>query len=383
MTAPLNVFWYLTAPDGEAPWTPSGARAINYRYLQQLARGYDHLGFTGALFATGAHDVWVLGSSLLPFTEDLNFLLAIHPGLIQPTLLAKMAATFQEFSKGRLLLNIVSGDAKMLGAYGMKIPHDERYQMADEYLTIFKRLFAGETVSYEGKYFSVEGAKLALPAGKSIAIPPLWFGGSSEAAIEVAAKHVDTYLSWGETPDEIEKRVQLVNARAQHYGRTLNHGVRLYVILRDTDEAAWAEVDRLLGLMDDEAIAANKRFVGGSDSVGQQRMTALHGGQRPARARDLEIAPNLWSGLGLVRPGPGTAIVGSPETVVKTLNDYAARGINTFILSGMPLLEESYRFAEKVLPQLNVRRQEVETQTFTWSNLFDRDLSAFKETEKL
>ncbi|WP_087687576.1 LLM class flavin-dependent oxidoreductase [Pandoraea sp. PE-S2R-1] len=371
----MNVYWYLTAPDGHAPWTTDGARTINYRYLQQLARGYDHLGFTGALFATGAHDVWVLGSSLLPYTEDMNFLLAIHPGLIQPTLLAKMAATFQEFSKGRLLLNVVSGDAKMLGAYGMKIPHDERYLMADEYLTIFKRLFAGETVTYEGKYFSVDGAKLALPAGKSIPIPPLWFGGSSEPAIEVAAKHVDTYLSWGETPDEIEQRVKHVNARAAHYGRRLSHGVRLYVILRDTDDAAWAEADRLLSLMDDDAIAANQRFVGGSDSVGQRRMSALHQGKRPARARDLEIAPNLWSGLGLVRPGPGTAIVGSPATVIKTLNDYASRGIETFILSGMPLLEESYRFAEQVLPHLPVRRREVAEKTFTWSTLFDRDPS--------
>src|SRR6266702_1291508 len=110
----MNVFWYLTAPDGRAPWSANGARALDYRYMQQLARGYDHLGFTGALFATGAHDVWVLGSSLVPYTDDMNFLLAIHPGLIQPTLLAKMAATFQEFSKGRLLLNIVSCDAKLL-----------------------------------------------------------------------------------------------------------------------------------------------------------------------------------------------------------------------------------------------------------------------------
>ena len=379
----MNVFWYLTAPDGNAPWTTSGARPINYRYLQQLGRGYDHLGFTGALFATGAHDVWVLGSSLIPYTDDLNFLLAIHPGLIQPTLLAKMAATFQEFSKGRLLLNIVSGDAKMLGAYGMTIPHDERYIMADEYLTIFKRLFAGESVTYQGKYFSVEGAKLAMPAGDTIRIPPLWFGGSSDPAIDVAARHVDTYLSWGETPDEIGLRVQKVNERAAAYQRTLEHGVRLYVILRDTDEEAWREADRLLSLMGDDAIAANQRFVGNSDSVGQQRMSALHGGKRPRHARDLEIAPNLWSGLGLVRPGPGTAIVGSPETVVATLNEYRARGINTFILSGMPLLEEAYRFAEKVLPHLPVHREIQETKTFTWSTLFDRDLSQFNPNNKV
>lgn len=372
----MNVFWYLTAPDGHAPWTKVGARPLNYPYMQQLARGYDHLGFTGALFATGAHDVWALGSSLIPYTDDLNFLLAIHPGMIQPTLLAKMAATFQEFSKGRLLLNIVSGDAKTLGAYGMKMPHDERYAMADEYLTLFKRLFTGESVTFEGRYFSVEGAKLALPVGDTIKIPPLWFGGSSDAAIEVAAKHVDTYLSWGETPDEIGLRVKRVNERAAAYDRTLGHGVRLYVILRDTDEEAWAEADKLLNLMDDDAIAANKRFLSNSDSVGQQRMSELHQGKRPKYARELEIAPNLWAGLGLVRPGPGTAIVGSPETVVATLKEYQARGVDTFILSGMPLLEEAYRFAEKVLPHLPVKREISTAKTFTWSTLFDRDLSS-------
>lgn len=376
----MKIFWYLTAPDGHAPWTTSGARTLTYPYMQQLARGYDHLGFTGSLFATGAHDVWVLGSSLIPHTEQLNFLLAIHPGLIQPTLLAKMAATFQEFSRGRLLLNIVSGDAKMLGAYGMTMPHDERYAMADEYLTLFKRLFAGESVTHEGRYFSVQGAKLALPAGDSIRIPPLWFGGSSDPAIEVAAKHVDTYLSWGETPDEIGLRVRKVNARAASHQRTLEHGVRLYVILRDTDEQAWAEADRLFALMDDDAIAANARFVGNSDSIGQQRMTALHQGRKPKHARDLEIADNLWAGLGLVRPGPGTAIVGSPETVIATLRRYQEQGIDTFILSGLPLLEEAYRFAEKVLPHLPVERSPgagaaASAKTFTWSTLFDRDLS--------
>lgn len=370
----MNVLWYLTAPDGRYPWQPDGARKVDYAYLQQLARAYDHLGFTGALLATGAHDVWVLGASVLPFTERMRFLAAIHPGLIPPTLLAKMAATFQEFSKGRLLLNVVSGDAKMLGAYGMTLPHDERYALADEYLTVFRRLFTGETVTYEGRYVTTVGAKLAMPAGETIEQPALWFGGSSDAAIEVAARHVDTYLSWGETPDEMGAKVDKVRARARHHGRELSYGIRLYVIVRETDEAAWAAVDDLYARMDDAAIVANARFVSGTDSVGQQRMTAMHGGVKPKHARDLEIAPGLWAGLGLVRPGPGTAIVGSPETVVRTLRAYQARGIETFILSGLPLLEEAYRFAELVLPHLAVDREPSRAKTFTWSNLFDRDL---------
>ncbi|CAN7195075.1 LLM class flavin-dependent oxidoreductase [Agrobacterium tumefaciens] len=372
----MNIFWYMCAPDGAYPWQPEGSRKVDLGYYKQLALAYDQLGYTGALFATGAHDVWVLAGALLSYTERLKLLVAIHPGLIAPTLLAKMAATLQEFSRGRLLINVVSGDAKMLGAYGMTMPHDERYDMADEYLQIWHRLFAGETVDFKGRHFQTEGAKLALPVGQGIEPPPLWFGGSSDKAIDVAAKHVETYLSWGETPDQIGAKVDLVKARAEKLGRELEYGIRLYVIVRDTDEEAWAAAADLYGRMDERAIAANQRFVGKTDSVGQQRMTAMHGGQKPENLRDLEIAPNLWAGIGLVRPGPGTAIVGSPDTVIRTLEAYKKAGVNTFILSGMPLLEEAFRFGEKVLPRLDVSREVSAAKQFTWSTLFDRDLSA-------
>ncbi|MBO0126134.1 LLM class flavin-dependent oxidoreductase [Agrobacterium sp. OT33] len=372
----MNVFWYMCAPDGAYPWQPEGSRKVDLGYYRQLALAYDQLGYTGALFATGAHDVWVLAGALLSHTERLKLLVAIHPGLIAPTLLAKMAATLQEFSRGRLLINVVSGDAKMLGAYGMTMAHDERYDMADEYLQIWHRLFAGEAVDFKGRHFQTEGAKLALPVGQGIEPPPLWFGGSSDKAIDVAAKHVETYLSWGETPDQIGAKVDLVKARAEQLGRELEYGIRLYVIVRDTDEEAWAAAADLYGRMDERAIAANQRFVGKTDSVGQQRMTAMHGGQKPENLRDLEIAPNLWAGIGLVRPGPGTAIVGSPDTVIRTLEAYKKAGVNTFILSGMPLLEEAFRFGEKVLPRLDVSREVSAAKQFNWSTLFDRDLSA-------
>lgn len=120
----MEIYWYLTAPDGHQPWAASGSRQVNYAYFQQVARAVDHLGFTGALLATGAHDPWILGASLIPYTERMKFLIAIQPGLISPTLLAKMAVTFNQFSKGRVLLNVVSGDKNTLGAYGMHLDHD-------------------------------------------------------------------------------------------------------------------------------------------------------------------------------------------------------------------------------------------------------------------
>ncbi len=374
----MNLLWYMCAPDGAYPWNPAGSRRVDYGYFRQLAIAYDQLGYTGALFATGSHDVWVLAASLLPLTERLKFLVAIHPGLVPVTLLGKMAATLQEFSGNRVMINVVSGDAKMLGAYGMTLPHDERYAMADEYLTVWHRLMAGESVTYAGKHVSVTGAKLALPAGTAIPPPPLWFGGSSDAAIDIAARHVDTYLSWGETPEQMRQKVDQVKAAAARLGRELSYGVRLYVVVRETDAEAWAAVQWLYDRMDDGAIAANQRFVGGTDSVGQQRMSAMHGGIKPPDPRALEVAPNIWSGIGLVRPGPGTAIVGSPDTVIRTLEAYQAAGVETFILSGMPLLEEAYRFGELVLPRLPVEREVKDVKQFTWSTLFDRDLSGQK-----
>jgi len=372
----MNVLWYMCAPDGAYPWNPKGSRSVDYGYFRQLALAYDQLGYTGALFATGAHDVWVLAGALLGCTERLRFLVAVHPGLVPVTLLAKMAATLQDFSRGRVMINVVSGDAKMLGAYGMTMPHDERYAMADEYMMLWHRLMAGESVTYEGRYCAVVGAKLALPVGGSIKPPPLWFGGSSDPAIALAAKHVDVYLSWGETPAQMAAKVEQVKRTAGALGRELTYGVRLYVIVRETDEEAWAAAQWMYDRMDAAAIAGNQRFVSNTDSVGQQRMSAMHGGVKPADLRALEIAPHLWSGIGLVRPGPGTAIVGSPDTVVRVIEDYQRAGIETFILSGMPLLEEAYRFGELVLPRLPVEREVREVKPFTWSTLFDRDLDA-------
>lgn len=380
----MEIYWYLTAPDGPQPWTASGSRAVTYPYLQQVARAVDHLGFTGALLATGAHDPWILGASLIPFTENFRFLIAIQPGLISPTLLAKMALTFSHLSKGRLLLNVVSGDANTLGAYGLNMSHDGRYALGDEFLSVLKPLLAGETVNFKGEYFDIREARLALPGGPQYA-PPLWFGGSSEVAQEIAAKHVDTYLSWGETPPQAAEKIAQVRQRAAAHGRTLRFGIRLYVILRDTDEKAWAAVDELYAGMDDQAIANRQALAKNSDSVGQARMTALHGERRPQNARDLEIYPNLWAGIGLVRPGPGTAIVGSPDTVERVMKEYAEAGIEVFILSGFPLLEEAYRFGEQVLPRLPVTRlpsQAVEADTeqrFTWGNLWDSPVASAEQ----
>ena len=349
----IEVLWYLTAPDGRNPWTASGARKIDLPYLRQIASAVDQLGFTGALLATGPHDTWVLGSSLITATERMRFLIAVHPQLISPVLAAKMTQTFDQFSQGRVLLNIINGNTAQMRAYGSTLEHDERYAYTDEWITVWRKAVAGERLDFQGKYITVEGQALQLETVQKPA-PPLWFGGSSLAAHETAAKHIDTYLSWGEPPAQVAEKIRELSALAARHGRTLRYGIRLYLIVRDTDEEAWEEANRLLGTMDEATVGRTQALLRNSDSVGQQRMLSLHNGRIPEDARELEIYPNLWSGLSLVRPGPGTAIVGSPKTVLARIQEYRDAGISTFIFSGIPLLEEAYRVAELILPHLPV-----------------------------
>ena len=364
----MEVLWYLTGPDGRYPWRADGARPLSYAYFQQLARAVDHLGYTGALLATGAHDAWVQGASLIPFTDHFQHLIAAHPPLLSPTLLGKMITTFDQFSKGRLRVNIVNGDAKLMAQYGVHLSHDERYAYTDEYLTVLTALLRGETVTFKGKYIHVVDAGIPLPPHQKPA-PPLWFGGSSRAAHEVAAKHIDTYLSWGETPQQAEEKIREVRTLAGKYGRAnrIRFGIRLYVIVRDTEEQAWAAAQDLYDHMDEKSIAGAQAYVAGIDSIGQQRMSALHAGRKPRDLRELEIAPNLWSGIGLVRHGPGTALVGSARQVLARIQDYRDAGIEVLIVSGMPLLEEAYRFAELVLPHLPVDRVADQGVTSAWT----------------
>lgn len=370
----VEVYWYLTAPDGRSPWSTEGARKIDLPYLRQIASAVDQLGFTGALLATGPHDTWVLGSSLISSTSSMRFLIAVHPPLISPVLAAKMAQTFDDFSGGRVLLNIVNGNTAQMRAYGSTLGHDERYAYTDEWIQVWKQAVAGENLNFHGKYITAEGKALQLPSTQK-PTPPLLFGGSSQAAHLTAAKHIDTYLSWGETPPQVAEKIQDLQALAAEQGRTMRYGIRLYLIVRDTDEEAWQEADRLLKTMDPQTVENMQTILRNSDSVGQQRMLRNHNGQIPKDARELEIYPDLWAGMSLVRPGPGTTIVGSPATVLARIREYQDAGISTFIFSGVPLLEEAYRVGEYILPHLRVNRQaatiqkqEEQEKVFTWAH---------------
>ena len=180
----------------------------------------------------------------------------------------------------------------------------------------------------------------------------MYFGGSSAAAHELAAEQVDAYLTWGEPPEEVAKKIADVRAKAAKYQRTVRFGIRLHVIVRETEAQAWAAADSLISHLSDDTVAQAQVAFARMDSEGQRRMAALHAGGSKRTRAELEISPNLWAGVGLVRGGAGTALVGDPQTVAARIREYADLGIDTFVLSGYPHLEEAYRFAELVFPLL-------------------------------
>lgn len=356
----MNVFWFFpTHGDGRFLGSPEGARTVDHDYLSQIARAAESLGFDGALIPTGrsCEDPWVTASSLIPLTRKLKFLVAVRPGIMSPTVAARMAASFDRHSNGRLLINVVAGgDPVELAGDGCWLSHDERYEAASEFLDVWKGVLSGQVVDLEGKHITVKGAQQLFPP-VSQPHPPVYFGGSSPAAHDLAARHVDLYLSWGEPLGEVAKKIADLRQRAAAYGRTLRFGLRVHVIVRDSTEEAWRAADALISKLDDQVITNAQHTLGRADSEGQRRMAALHGGRRDR----LEIAPNLWAGVGLVRGGAGTALVGDGPTVAARLREYAELGIDTFVLSGYPHLDEAYRVAELVFPHLPGRAQPART----------------------
>ncbi|BAX90304.1 LLM class flavin-dependent oxidoreductase [Mycobacterium shigaense] len=327
---------------------PAGYRAPSRRYLAEVARAADRLGFEGVLTPTGTwcEDAWLTSAALLAETEKLKFLVAFRPGLVPPTLAAQQTATLQRFSDGRVLLNVVSGsDDAEQRRFGDFLGHDERYARTAEFLHIVRSVWTQESVNFTGEYYKVEDARVSAPPNP---LPEIYFGGSSGPALPIAGQFSDVYLTWGEPPQTAAAKIEKVRAEAESRGRKVRFGIRLHTISRDTSAAAWAVANDLLADITDEQIAKATALHSSSQSEGQRRMTALHGGQLD----NLEIYPNLWAGVGLVRGGAGTALVGSHQEVANLIREYHSLGFDEFILSGYPHLEEAYWFAEGVLPLL-------------------------------
>ncbi|MDN5105027.1 FMNH2-dependent alkanesulfonate monooxygenase [Aliarcobacter butzleri] len=361
----LNIFWFIpTFGDNRYLGSKEQSRVSDFDYVKQVAVAADTLGYDGVLIPTGksCEDPFVVASSLIGVTQKLKFLVALRPGLLQPALAARIASTLDRFSNGRVAFNLVAGgDKDELEGDGLFQDSDERYETASEFVNLWKEIleasYEKKLVNFDGKYYKTKNAKLLYPPVQR-PHPPLFFGGSSQKAHELAAQKVDLYITWGETPKAVKAKIEDVKEKALKYGRTLKFGIRLHVIVRDTEEEAWSAAEKLISKLDDEKINASQTALQKLDSEGQRLMTALTNGGKARTREELEISPNLWAGIGLVRGGCATALVGSAEIVVQRIQEYVDLGIDTFVFSGYPHLEESFRFAELVFPLLPNKTKE-------------------------
>jgi alkanesulfonate monooxygenase len=356
---PLQLHWFLPlhgdgkelAKPASAAASPGARREPDIDYLTQVALAADRFGFASLLtpFGLFCEDPWVTASALAAGTRRVSFMIAVRPGLVSPILAAQAAATFQRISGGRLKLNIVTGgDADEQRRYGDWLEHDQRYERTGEFLAVFRRSWSGERFDYTGTHYRIAGGLLARPHPVR---PSIFVGGSSEAARQVAARYADVLLTWGEPPPAASEILDRSRKLTRAAGRNLAFGTRFHIISRDTAAAAWQVARRLLDTMDPARIRQAQRRFRDSESEGQRRMAALHRGSKES----LEVYPNVWAGYGLVRPGVGTALVGSHEQVAERIEEYHLLGLDHLILSAQPHLEEAYSFGEGVMPLLRKR----------------------------
>lgn len=358
----LDLHWFIPAGGdgrelGHSALHGAGSSAPGFRppspaHLRLVARLAERAGFDGAMLPFGPTqlDPWPLAAWLAQDTRRLRLLLSYRPGLEGPVAFARRAAALQRLSGGRLVLNIVAGsqDAEQR-AYGDPLDHDARYARAAEVLQIARAVWAGEAVEHAGPHLLVH--RPAEPAA-AVAAPVLHIGGASPAAEQLALRHGDALALWGETPPAVAARVARLRAAPRGRPDPLRFVLRVHVIAREQAATAWAEADRLLAGLTAAQVERAQQQLARVESVGQARMRALHGGRLVRHARALEVHPNLWAGIGLVRGGAGTALVGSHEQVVDRLREYAAAGIGSFVLSGYPNLEEGERLGRELLPRL-------------------------------
>ena len=345
----IDFGWFLpTMGDTETIGPPT--REATLDYLAQCAKAAEDAGFVFMLVPVGTtcEDAWLAATAAAARTEKMKFLVAMRPGFIAPTVAAKMSNTMDQLTRGRVIINVVTGGfPHELAADGDFTEHDERYARTQEFMQVVNKAWLEpKSWSHEGKYYKVEKGNV-FPKPYQKPRPPWYFGGASDEAKRVGAEESDVYLLWGETIPMVRERIADMRERAAKLGRKLRFGIRLLVIARETDEEAKAAAEALVADVPENFEGMMQKHMSGADSEGEKRQRALR--EQAAAAGDW-VAPNLWTGIGRARLGVGLAIVGSGESVAARIREYVAEGIDTFIFSGYPHLEESQRFGKYVMP---------------------------------
>ena len=345
----LEVSWFsaLCSDDYQYLGMPDGALRSSWEHCSQIVQKSEANGFRNILCPSSyqvGQDTLSFVAGCAPITDNINMLAAIRCGEMHPIMLARTVATLDHMLKGRLTLNVISSDFP-----GQKEPSPYRYQRSREVVQILKQAWTQDEINFNGKIYNFEGISTepARPYQKNGG-PLLYFGGYSPDAIELCAEHCDVYLMWPESKDDLANRMLAVNTRAKAHGRTLDYGLRVHMIVRDTEAEAREFARELVSKLDDETGSAIRDRALDSGSLGVSRQ---------ARNRDLAdmegfIEPHLWTGVGRARSGCGAALVGSADQVLSEIEAYQKMGMRSFIFSGYPHLDECDYVGKLILPEL-------------------------------
>jgi alkanesulfonate monooxygenase len=335
-TTPVEIAWFgaLCDDDYEFLGVPEASRASSWQHCSDIVRAADRNGYDNVLLPSGYElgiDSTAFAAAIATHTSNINLLLAVRMGEMWLPQLARQLASIDQFSGGRLCINIISSDMP-----GETMESGPRYRRTREWMQAIRTLLDRERLELHGEFVD-----LAVD-------PPLYFGGFSDDAKDVAAAEADVFLTWPDTVAAVGATVIEMRERAAAHGRELAYGLRAHVIVRETEELARAAADRLVSRLDPDAGAAIRAKSLDSASVGVQRQAAL----RESAGGDGYAEANLWTGIGRARSGAGAAIVGDPDQVLAKLEAYREVGIGAFILSGYPHRQECDLFAEHVLPRI-------------------------------
>jgi alkanesulfonate monooxygenase len=345
-------------PGNIAPRPDSGDTHSPVDYMAEVVRASESSGFVGGLLPSfpETDDPWAAASELAAESETYRFMIAFQPGFLHPVQAARMSATLQLATGGRVVYNIISGGGGPQQLWwGDKVAHDDRYARTSEFLDVLKGIWNSPSFDFDGRFFHVEGGHLPEEL-RDQPFPEIFFSGSSPAAIDAAGRHADYYLSWLEPFAPLTEKFAAVRRHADASGlKSPKFAVRVDVLARETEEEAWDEIRRGWSRREGRHVGETGDARKAGESVGWARSQQFGAGNTAGGYRELEIAPNVWGGFDQLRPGPAFGLVGDYHQVAERLDELMSLGVDAFILAGVPHLEEARRVGRQVLPLLKGR----------------------------
>ncbi|MEC8743568.1 MAG: LLM class flavin-dependent oxidoreductase [Pseudomonadota bacterium] len=345
--AEVSFFSALCSDDYQYLGVPDGTLRSSWAHCSEIVTRSEQNGFRNILCPSSyqvGQDTLSFVAGCAPITENINLLAAVRCGEMQPIMLARTIATLDHMLAGRLTINIISSDFP-----GQKEESSYRYQRSREVVEILKQAWTQDEINYQGEVYQFEHvpADPARPYQQNGG-PLLYFGGYSPDAIELCAQHCDVYLMWPETREDLAARMKTVNERAAQYDRTLDYGLRVHMIVRDTEAEAREYAEMLVSQLDDDTGIQIRERALDSTSLGVARQA------RNRELADMEgfIERHLWTGVGRARSGCGAALVGSADQILSEIEAYQKMGMRSFIFSGYPHLDECDYIGKLVLPYL-------------------------------